>query len=375
MVGFHFGNLLCKNAVPVLVRTFFFSFTLISMVEGFVNTFPSFYFSQNHVSRISFVHRARRTSNCALWRADFRVYFDIEVANQPAGRMVFSVSDGPLPRIAENFRQLVTGERRSVDPALAYEGCFFLDGPTYVAGGGNYKWGHVCRGRGRNIFGRDRLTEPAALTSCRHPCPGPGGGSYYGLRVDLDGEPDRAGEQLIELRLERPLGLILEEEGGRSGVRVAAVTPGGSADRCGQVLPGDSVVAVGANDCSGESLDAVLAAVSGSPPGPVALRLRRYAAIAEGSGTVLAVPVGGPGSGTSRFDIIRVGESPPAWRQRLLLNQVRQCWVMLRAASPHSAAWWQAVIGQMESGAPALRAIASGIGPARIVRCGVLPQQ
>ena len=37
-------------------------------------------------------------------------------------------------------------------------------------------------------------------------------------------------------------------------------------------------------------------------------------------GVVLTVPVVGPGRGGSRFSILRVGESPPEWQERLLLN-------------------------------------------------------
>lgn len=40
---------------------------------------------------------------------------------------------------------------------------------------------------------------------------------------------------------------------------------------------------------------------------------------AEG-GTVVAVPVAGPGAGKSRLVIIRVAESPATWRERLLIN-------------------------------------------------------
>ena len=36
--------------------------------------------------------------------------------------------------------------------------------------------------------------------------------------------------------------------------------------------------------------------------------------------TFLTVPVTGPGAATSRLAIVRVGESPPAWRERLLLS-------------------------------------------------------
>lgn len=45
-----------------------------------------------------------------------------------------------------------------------------------------------------------------------------------------------------------------------------------------------------------------------------------YDAKDETHAVVLAVPVLGPGYGSSRFSIVRVAESPPEWRERLLLN-------------------------------------------------------
>lgn len=38
------------------------------------------------------------------------------------------------------------------------------------------------------------------------------------------------------------------------------------------------------------------------------------------SGVVLTVPLAGPGRGQTRLAIVRVGESPQEWRERLLLN-------------------------------------------------------
>jgi hypothetical protein len=37
-------------------------------------------------------------------------------------------------------------------------------------------------------------------------------------------------------------------------------------------------------------------------------------------GVLLTVPVEGPGHGSSKFSIVRVGESPIEWRERLLVN-------------------------------------------------------
>ena len=40
------------------------------------------------------------------------VFFDVEIANQPVGRMKFELFADVCPKTAENFRQLCTGEHR-----------------------------------------------------------------------------------------------------------------------------------------------------------------------------------------------------------------------------------------------------------------------
>jgi hypothetical protein len=75
-------------------------------------------------------------------------------------------------------------------------------------------------------------------------------------------------------------------------------------------------------------------------------------------GIVLAVSVAGAGYGSSRFALVRVGESPLEWRQRLLLNS--------------------GVIGRLVSGHETLHALArrdlrtASSSPPTIVAAGVL---
>mmetsp|Transcript_3635 Transcript_3635/g.12913 ORF Transcript_3635/g.12913 Transcript_3635/m.12913 type:complete len:271 (+) Transcript_3635:359-1171(+) len=270
--------------------------------------------------------------------------------------MTFKVSQDFLPKTTENFRALMSGEKRIIDPLLSYQNCQFEYGPQYVEGTGNYKWSHVCKGKGKNVFGKEKIAEPQDLVTCRHKCPGPGGGYYYGMEVDLvnadaPDEEDDAGRNLISTQLQKPLGLILEEEPSGQGVFVAEVSPGSNAERSGNILPGDSVVRVGEEDCSAATLEDVLNLI-GNAKSFVSVTFCRSEPSMASDVTVLTIPVGGPGHGMSRFDIIRVSDSPSSWKQRLLLNQ--------------------AVIGRMESGRKTLQLMARARKAPRIVDCGVL---
>ena len=158
------------------------------------------------------------------------VYFDIQVAGQDVGRLVFDLTiPSPLPVHAENLIQLARGDRRSIDPAAHYVGCEFDFGMDYVEDGtGRYRWSHVLRGRGRNAVGRadQPISDPENQIQCTHSVYG---GQYYGDKYEASSD-------------------------------------------------------------------------SNDPD------------------VLLAVQVAGPGRGSSRVSVVRVGESPREWRERLLLN-------------------------------------------------------
>lgn len=156
-----------------------------------------------------------------------RIYFDIEVADKPVGRLVFKLdTPSPLPLHTENLVKLCKGSNRGIDPKAHYVGCQFDYTQDYIEDGmGRYRWGHVLRGRGRNAVGRadQPLSDPENQQLHTHTC---FGGQYYG-------SPYQEGEY---------------------------------------------------------------------------------------PGVLLTVPVVGPGYGSSRITIVRVGESPREWGDRLLLN-------------------------------------------------------
>jgi hypothetical protein len=191
-----------------------------------------------------------------------RIYFEIEVANQPVGRLVFILTNpSPLPLHTENLIKLCKGERRGIDPKAHYIGCEFDYSPATIEDGlGRYRWGHVMKGRGRNAIGRAdaAIVDHENEAKHQHNC---FGGQYYGDKyVEVDGDP----------------------------------------------------------------------------------------------GVLLTVPIVGPGRGSSRFSIVRVGESPQEWGERLLLN----CGVVGRL-DPDSLSTLHALARQRQ-------------GPPTIVDSGVL---
>jgi hypothetical protein len=194
-------------------------FILISSIEGFVQ-------QKTSALRASSLILSSKTSSDNTLEND-RIYFDIEVAGQPVGRLIFSLSNpSPLPLHTENLIKLVKGTNRGIDPKAHYVGCQFDYTQDYIEDGmGRYRWGHVLRGRGRNAVGRAEqpLSDPENQSRNTHTC---FGGQYYGDKY-----------------------------------------------------------------------------VQGEYPG-----------------VLLTVPVVGPGYGGSKFSIVRVGESPREWGDRLLLN-------------------------------------------------------
>ena len=100
----------------------------------------------------------------------YHVFFDVALRehDEAVGRMIFEIDDSlPTKKSLENFRALVTGDRAALDSSLKYRESTFETGGAYT-NGGTYKWSHVCKGRGKNIFGKEKIEEVR-----RHPAPRP----------------------------------------------------------------------------------------------------------------------------------------------------------------------------------------------------------
>jgi peptidyl-prolyl isomerase D len=81
-------------------------------------------------------------------------FFDITIGGQPAGRVVFALYTDLVPKTAENFRALCTGEKGlgQAGKKLTYEGsAFHRVIPKFMCQGGDFTAGNGTGGE--SIYG------------------------------------------------------------------------------------------------------------------------------------------------------------------------------------------------------------------------------
>ncbi|MHC0429032.1 peptidylprolyl isomerase [Streptomyces sp. O3] len=91
------------------------------------------------------------------------VFFDITINDEPAGRIVFKLFDDVVPKTAQNFRELATGQH-----GFGYEGSgFHRVIPEFMLQGGDFTRGNGTGGK--SIYGEKFADENFEL---KHTKPG-----------------------------------------------------------------------------------------------------------------------------------------------------------------------------------------------------------
>jgi peptidylprolyl isomerase len=159
------------------------------------------------------------TSSLPAWAANPQVALDVSIDGKPAGTLTLELFADVVPKTAENFRALCTGEKGE---GLAYAGSpFHRIIPGFMIQGGDFTRGNGTGGE--SIYGEKFADEnfelkhtEAGMLSMANAGPNTNGSQFF---ITVDATPWLDGKHVVFGKVVEGMDVVeaMEAQGSRSG--------------------------------------------------------------------------------------------------------------------------------------------------------------